>query len=504
TPTIGRSHGIHAEPTTFGLKLATYYAEFSRNRTRLEAARREIATCAISGAVGTFANIDPFVEEYVAGKLGLAVEPVSTQVIPRDRHAAFFAALGVAASSLENLATDEGRNFQFAHHLVLFDLPLDPSVLEQRIGRLDRIGQKSDIHIHIPYLRSTPHEVVFRWYHEGINAFQDTVLGADYFHEALIGKLLAACESSDLLENLLEETRELVQRVRETLEKGRDRLLELNSNKSDLATDLIAEIHEGDGNEALQEYLTEVFDHFGLDVQDTAVPRGQFVFPGERMLLDTFPGIPESGLGLTYDRGAALTHEDLAFASIDHPLVRSAVDLLLEGEDGTTGFVEWVSAPKRGLALEAVFLLEAAAPGALHIDRFLPPTPIRVLVNDKGENLISLLAAMDAAEPDMASALLLEEHHTLFEELVPKLLDAAREQAALKEASVKKSVHQEAGRRLIAERDRLRDLQAMNPAVSDAEVDAAGRHADEVLRHIAQAELRLDAVRLVLMGKMGM
>jgi len=106
TPTIGRSHGIHAEPVTFGLKLATAYAEFARCRERLVAARKDIATCAISGAVGTFANIDPRVEEHVAAKLGLSVEPVSTQVIPRDRHAMFFATLGVIASSIERLATE--------------------------------------------------------------------------------------------------------------------------------------------------------------------------------------------------------------------------------------------------------------------------------------------------------------------------------------------------------------------------------------------------------------
>jgi adenylosuccinate lyase len=106
TPTIGRSHGIHAEPTTFGVKLAGFYAEFARGRKRLEAARAEISTCAISGAVGTFANIDPRIEEKVAATLGLAVEPVSTQVIPRDRHAAFFAALGLIASSIERLATE--------------------------------------------------------------------------------------------------------------------------------------------------------------------------------------------------------------------------------------------------------------------------------------------------------------------------------------------------------------------------------------------------------------
>ncbi|MEK9646677.1 MAG: lyase family protein, partial [Alphaproteobacteria bacterium] len=106
TPTIGRSHGIHAEPTTFGVKLAGHYAEFARNRDRLLAARAEIATCAISGAVGTFANIDPRVEEHVAKAMGLASEPVSTQVIPRDRHAMYFAILGVIASSAERLAVE--------------------------------------------------------------------------------------------------------------------------------------------------------------------------------------------------------------------------------------------------------------------------------------------------------------------------------------------------------------------------------------------------------------
>jgi adenylosuccinate lyase len=106
TPTIGRSHGIHAEPTTFGVKLAQAYAEFERNRERLVAARDGVATCAISGAVGTFANVPPAVEEHVAGELGLSVEPVSTQIIPRDRHAMFFATLGVIASSIERLATE--------------------------------------------------------------------------------------------------------------------------------------------------------------------------------------------------------------------------------------------------------------------------------------------------------------------------------------------------------------------------------------------------------------
>jgi adenylosuccinate lyase len=124
TPTVGRSHGIHAEPTTFGLKLAGYYAEFQRAKERLAMARFEIATCAISGAVGTFANVDPRVEAYVAEKMGLAVEPVSTQVIPRDRHAAYFAALAVVASSVERLAV-EIRHLQRTEVLEAEE-PFDP------------------------------------------------------------------------------------------------------------------------------------------------------------------------------------------------------------------------------------------------------------------------------------------------------------------------------------------------------------------------------------------
>jgi adenylosuccinate lyase len=124
TACVGRSHGIHAEPVTFGLKLAGYHAEFQRARRRLLTAREEIATCAISGAVGTFANVDPAVEEYVAEKMGLAVEPVSTQVIPRDRHAAFFAALGVVASSVERLAV-EIRHLQRTEVLEAEE-PFDP------------------------------------------------------------------------------------------------------------------------------------------------------------------------------------------------------------------------------------------------------------------------------------------------------------------------------------------------------------------------------------------
>jgi ATP-dependent helicase HepA len=428
----------------------------------------------------------------------------------RDKNAAWFAQADGAQVLVSSEIGSEGRNFQFARHLVLFDLPLDPSVLEQRIGRLDRIGRQGDVQIHVPYLRGTLQETVFRWYHEGFDAFRHTVLGSDTFHELLIGKVLEAARAGDeeSAAALIALTRETAARVRETLEKGRDRLLEINSDRAGLAGGLIAAIQKADRDPSLEAYLEEVFDHYGLESQKTAVKRGYLVVPAERMLLDSFPGIPEEGLVLTYDRGEALAREEIAFLSIDHPLARTAVDLMLEGEEGTAGFVEWRAAPRLegrksgGIALEAVFVLSATAPGTLHLDRFLPPTPIRVLVDQEGDSLGHLLKELDAADLDMAPTGLLEEHHELFEPLLPKLLDAAQEHAAFKMSTLKKEAHQEAEARLLSEFDRLCTLRAVNPAVPESEVLLAEARAERVLGAIAQAELRLDSVRLILMGRL--
>jgi ATP-dependent helicase HepA len=295
--------------------------------------------------------------------------------------------------------------------------------------------------------------------------------------------------------------------VRETLEKGRDRLLEIHGSRTALAEELIAEIHEADEDPELEIYLDEVFDHFGLDAQDTAVARGHLVLPGERMLLDAFPGIPEEGLPLTYDRGEALAREEMAYITPDHPLVRTAVDLVLEDEDGRSVFVAWPNPPsevRRGFALEAVFVLAATAPGALHLDRFLPPTPVRVMVDGDGESMGGLLPLLDAVGPDLDAAPtgLLEEHHTVFERLIPSLLEAARGQAALKVSQLKREAHKEAEVRLMAEAERLAALQSVNPAVTAAEVTGARAHARAVMDHITSAELRLDSVRLVMLGDM--
>jgi ATP-dependent helicase HepA len=392
-------------------------------------------------------------------------------------------------------------------------------VLEQRIGRLDRIGRKGDVHIHIPYVRGTAQEVLFRWYDEGFDAFRRSVPGADIFHE-LMGDSLRTVLSSvppdppqggvDPVNELVEKTREESSRILDMLEKGRDRLLEINGARAGNASERIAEIHTLDEDYDLEDYLDEVFDRFGLEVTETSETRGRLVVPGERMLLDAFPGIPEDGLPLTFDRDEALAREDLAFLSIDHPVARAAVDLVLEDEEGQSAFVAWAKLPagvKRGFALEAVFVLSASAPGALHLDRFLPPTPVRTLVDAEGESLGGLLPALDAAAAtgglQRAPTGLLEEHHALFERMIPKMLEAARSHAAVRMSSLKRAAHKEAEERLLSEAARLRSLRAVNPAVTEGEIASAETRARAVMEHVTAAELRLDAVRLVMMGDPG-
>jgi ATP-dependent helicase HepA len=444
----------------------------------------------------------------------------------RDRNAAWFADPAGAQILLCSEIGSEGRNFQFAHHLVLFDLPLDPSVLEQRIGRLDRIGQSADIHLHVPFIKGSAHEALYRWYADGLSAFGDTVLGADYVKEKQIGELLrvgtmalrSEAEGSSrgatdaavpteamtqaAIESLCVATRDLATTLRATLEKGRDRLLEINSRRPETARALIAEIKAEDEDDELESYLEEVFDHFGLDIEETALKRGYFIIPGERMTLDSFPGISEPGLAMTFDRGEAMAREDVAFMSMDHPVMRGAVDLLLEGQEGTTGFVGWGDAPRKGMALEVVFILAATAPGDLHVDRFLPPTAVRVLVDGSGDSISDLLPRLDVADLEPAPTSLLEEHHQQFDSLVPKLLEAAKTQASFIESSRKKEAHKDAERRLMGEAQRLRDLSAVNPSVKPSDVEAAEAHAQAVLREITRAEMRLEGVRLVVMGRM--
>jgi ATP-dependent helicase HepA len=244
----------------------------------------------------------------------------------------------------------EGRNFQFAHHLVLFDLPLDPELLEQRIGRLDRIGQKSEIHVHVPFVSGSAMEVLVRWYHEGLNAFETNLEGGSELLERFGARVYALArrfpegkESPQAdLRHLIEDTSRAHREITRRLQDGRDRLLELNSFRPRVAAAIVSDIRHEDADRALDEFMLSVFDYYSLNVEELA-PR-TYRLGSAGILTDSFPGIPADGLSVTADRQRALAREDLQFLTWDHPLVTGALDLLLGSEKGNSSFVRIINA----------------------------------------------------------------------------------------------------------------------------------------------------------------
>jgi ATP-dependent helicase HepA len=311
-------------------------------------------------------------------------------LVQRDRHAAWFAEEDGARLLICSEIGSEGRNFQFAHHLVLFDLPLDPELLEQRIGRLDRIGQTAEIQLHVPFVAGSAQEVLVRWYHEGLNALERNLHGGrellerfgqrlhDLAHDFHEKEKTARAELDALIAESQTARKELAVR----LEQGRDRLLELNSFRADVAARLVREIKLQDDDETLDAFMVSVFDHFSIHVEELS--RRTYQLGSAGVFADSFPGLPAGGLTVTGDRAKALSREDVQFLTWDHPLVTGALDLLLGSEKGNASFARWNDAKTAGLYLETIHLLECIAPPALHADRFLPPTPLRVLVDHLG------------------------------------------------------------------------------------------------------------------------
>jgi len=256
-------------------------------------------------------------------------------IIERDRAAAWFAeADGGAQLMLCSEIGSEGRNFQFAHHLVLFDLPLDPDLVEQRIGRLDRIGQRETIHIHVPYLRDCAHEYLFRWYHQGLNIFQQSCAAGYVIFEKFKPRLLEQLQAqTDAADDLIRQTQEFYAQTRHTLEQGRDRLLELNSCDQDKAKQLIDQISAEENSQYLSTYMSSVFDHYGVDVEDHS-DQSLILRPSGHMRTEHFPGLRGDGISITYDRDKALVREDFDFLSWEHPMVTDVMEMIVKNDTG--------------------------------------------------------------------------------------------------------------------------------------------------------------------------
>lgn len=429
-------------------------------------------------------------------------------LVQRDRNAAWFADDDGARLLICSEIGSEGRNFQFAHHLVLFDLPLNPELLEQRIGRLDRIGQKEDINVHIPYLKGSPQELLTTWYHEGLNAFERNMIGSSTALAQLRDKVhqlgihtenLSALDVEKQIAALISETREAQEALEANLQKGRDRLIEMNSFRPEIAQELIDVIQEEDKASQLEDYMLNVFEHVGIQIEELA-PRTYYLNP-QGITIDAFPSIPEEGVSITFDRNRALVREEIGFLSWDHPMVTGAMDVIMGGEKGNSSFGVMADEEGTDILLETVFILETVSRKDIQIDRFLPTTPIRILVNKAGEDLTPELSAaaigkqLRKGNPDR-----LLDNSMVTQQLIPDMLDtankAAQEQAHAITQACLKTMHT----RLDAEINRMKRLQQINGNVRENEIEMAVAQKKGLEEAISKARLRLDAIRLIWQG----
>lgn len=418
-------------------------------------------------------------------------------LLQRDRNAAYFAEEDGARILICSEIGSEGRNFQFAHHLVLFDLPADPELLEQRIGRLDRIGQSALIRIHVPYLKGTESEVLARWYHEGLNAFEKNPHGAAEIAAAVGGELAALMEKADArkLTRLISRSRELAAQVARKLEAGHDRLLALNSCRPEKAAGLISQIRAVDSDPAFEAFFLAMLDHFGVLYEELG-QRGYILRPGH-LITDAFPVIPEEGMSVTFERARALSREDLGFLSWDHPLVRSSLDLLLGAETGNAAFGVWREGGSEAILLEIYTVVECVAPPALHVERFLPATPLRVVVNHAMADL-SEDEAVRGAALEKGDVFKLLDRGAVKKKLLPAMLEKAQALAAQKMAAIIGGASVAMSAQMQNELERLEALRAVNDHVRLEELEAVRSAQARLQDALGSARLRLDSLRLIL------
>jgi ATP-dependent helicase HepA len=450
--------------------------------------------------------LDEALRRHLTIKTGIFHEGLT--LVQRDQNAAWFAEPDGARLLICSEIGSEGRNFQFAHHLVLFDLPFNPELLEQRIGRLDRIGQTEDIQIHVPFLAQSPQEVLARWYHEGLDAFESNLEGGNellhHFGRAVhdlalefpvADRLAAENELAELLKN----TRAARQKIRRRLEQGRDRLLELNSFRPATAQKIIHQIQEQDRQPELENYLLDLLDHFGVHIEELAPHTWQLNPLG--IITDSFPSMPAEGMIATCDRRRALSREDVRFLTWDHPLVTGAMELLLGAETGNCAFAALPTANDRTMLLELIFVLEAIAAPQLHVDRFLPPTPIRLFVSHK---LVDVTGAfLDSSweqKLEKGSPYKLLENADIAQRKLPAMFQTGTELAEIRASVLRESALNEMNHLLGHEVQRLQTLALVNDHVRPQEIQLALAQQQALAATLQQARLRLDAVRLIWKG----
>ncbi len=447
--------------------------------------------------------LEKLLKERIAG-LNIALFHSGLSFVARDRQAAYFSDPEGAQILLCTEIGSEGRNFEFAHHLVLFDFPLYPDLLEQRIGRLDRIGQTSDINIHVPYVKSSYEEVLFKWYHEGLNAFIQSAKGATLVHQQLqtlleeyLNKPEICLEKPEILEQFLTTTKNEYAEVIKKMEEGRDILVELNSFNEEKSKIFLNEIKKFDQESNLFSYMSEVFQELGVDIEDLE-DNIFYIKPSDNMYVPHFPGLDSEGVRITFDRATARRREDVEFLTWDHPMVVGVMELIVSNTFGNVTVMMRKKSVSTKTFIEAYFKLYAIAPKNLSPERYFPPTTIRILVDSSGEDFSDKWSKDDIDEKSsMADPDTVKKARALPKHAVQKVLKLAHAHALAKAEVIKESYKSAMLSKLKNEKERLVKLKEVNPVVRTEEIDALTIQMLMLGKSYNNADVILDSIRVI-------
>ena len=402
----------------------------------------------------------------------------------------------------------EGRNFQFASHLVMFDLPAQPDLIEQRIGRLDRIGQMNDVTIHMPYLTGTAQEKLFHWFHQGMDLFKEPNPVAQTLADELLVELL----DTDLTE-LIDKTKRLNRERRNILSKGRDRLLELNSHKPDKSARIVNDVAKNQGGKFLEDYMETSFEMFGLESE--FLGDGVFnVIPTESMIRNFsasfetwnhfhYPELPEEGIRITYDRETALAREDVSFFTWEHPIVRQALDIVLSDVTGNSTMIA-IKHPalKPGtLLLETLHVFDCAAPAELNFVQFLPAKVLRCLITPNLDDMAHRIQFQTFTKEVLdVPASALQKIIDSQSDGIKAMLEQAKSKADKYLVEHTRTADMKARKAMDAELLRFHELRKLNSNVREEEIEYLAMSREILLNAIDNAQMRLDAIRIIVVA----
>ncbi|MFW2178487.1 MULTISPECIES: RNA polymerase-associated protein RapA [unclassified Moraxella] len=466
-----------------------------------ELKHQKVLLIARSGA--TVESLEAVLRLHAGIKTAIFTEQMT--LLERDQASAYFADREGAQILLASEIGSEGRNFQFASDLILFDLPANPDTLEQRIGRLDRIGQQNLITIHVPYVEGTATERLYHWYNDALNIFNQISPTAQTVQEQFIVDLKPMLEGKgtvDGLNALIDEGQAQRLALEEAMQAGRDRLLEYNSCRPRVASKIAYTMREFDDTHTLPRLFERFMSSINMDYSGQR-DGSLMLHPSDEMQVQGL-AIPEDGMTLTFEREQALVREDMAFMTYEHPLMQSIFETVNSGTFGNTTVATLASnaMPEGLVLLEVNFRVEAIAPKLLNLTAFLPKPFIRVFLSQQGTDFSEKIA------PEMIA----NHIHRLDKTRARQVIKARRDiienryQQAVELANQQLPSISEEAQSLFTQRwqreiERLQYLQSVNPNVRDSEIRQVERLHEQGLEALTNLSLIPDSIRVLVAVK---